>query len=340
MKHTNTALLTIILLSGVTLLAQDGRRPESRGDQKPMSMVAHDQVAVSDVLGAKVRLSPSSAERDEAAAEQRTAKRPDGKVSDLIIGSSSGKATWAIVSVGGLLGIGDKEVAVPASTLKASRNEDGKPVYDLNASEAELKSLPAFDSDVMKKSGLQVALRNAEASWRKVRPEDGRRQPGDASAPRPETGVVDGATSAAQSTAGEAILASQLGGIAVRCSDTKDGKSFGSVEQCYMDLHSGTVTFLVVGSGGVIGIGETDYLVPFRATRVTTIGDDRKPVLAIAKSSSEMEAAPKYGKPEKGVIGDDNARASCKFYGVEHGAGHDGRKDGGSGSEKGGRSGR
>jgi hypothetical protein len=316
MTHTNTILLTFTLLAAAGLPAQEDPRPDARPrDQKQTNFQARDQVALSDVLGAKVRLNASAEERGEAAAEQRAPDRPNGSIDDLVIDAHSGCATWAIVSVGGMLGIGDKEVAVPATALTAARTADEAPVYHLAATEAELKALPAFDKDVLKKSGLDVALRNAETSWNKVRP-GGDRRPVDASGKRRDLGVEgngNGHTGLAQ-----AVLGSQLDGMAVRTSDAKEGKDFGEVESACLDLQSHTVSFLVVGHGGVVGIGETKYLVPFRATRTVLTGDDRKPALTLAKTTAEMESATKYTKPDKAFLADENARASCAFFGVEH----------------------
>ncbi len=339
MKHITPILFTA--LAGATLLtAQEERRPDRTYDrqdpQQHMSVRTH--VAASDVLGAKVRLRANVVDRDETGAAVRDKDRPTGEIKDLVLDTNSGKGTWAIVSVGGLLGIGDREVAVPASALQATRDSDGKPVYDLGATEAELKGLPPFDVSAAKKNGLGAAVRDASAAWQKARPDGSLvKQPADASGTRPDDAGRDQRADSGMGIPAHAVLASQLKGIAVRCSDSRD-KDYASVDECCMDPDDCSVSFLVIGRGGVIGIGETDYLVPFRATRVVLLGDDQKPTLTVAKSTAEMESAPKYQKPESGLLGDDNARTSCQFYGVEPGTkawpkdGKDGtgtRKDGG-----------
>ena len=66
-----------------------------------------------------------------------------GVVTDLIV-DNSGTVTTAVVSVGGLLGVGKKDVAVPFKDLKvASRN--GKDWLVLNQTKDELKAAPAWD---------------------------------------------------------------------------------------------------------------------------------------------------------------------------------------------------
>jgi len=66
-----------------------------------------------------------------------------GDVTDLIIDSNA-KVTAAIVSVGGFIGVGQKDVMIPFDDLKiAERN--GKQWLTLNRTKDELKMLPTFD---------------------------------------------------------------------------------------------------------------------------------------------------------------------------------------------------
>jgi hypothetical protein len=66
-----------------------------------------------------------------------------GDVADLII-DSNGNVTAAIVSVGGFIGVGQKEVMIPFQELKIS-TRDGKDWLTLNRTKDDLKMLPAFD---------------------------------------------------------------------------------------------------------------------------------------------------------------------------------------------------
>jgi sporulation protein YlmC with PRC-barrel domain len=66
-----------------------------------------------------------------------------GVVTDLIIDNGGNVAT-AVVGVGGLLGAGKKEVAVPFKDLKVM-SRDGKDWLVLNQTKEELKAAPAYD---------------------------------------------------------------------------------------------------------------------------------------------------------------------------------------------------
>jgi sporulation protein YlmC with PRC-barrel domain len=66
-----------------------------------------------------------------------------GVVTDLIV-DNSGTVTTAVVSVGGLLGVGKKDVAVPFKSLKVE-SRDGKDWLVLNQTKEDLKMAPAYD---------------------------------------------------------------------------------------------------------------------------------------------------------------------------------------------------
>lgn len=66
-----------------------------------------------------------------------------GSVDDLVMGKG-GAMSYLIVSHGGFLGIGDKQIAVPFDNAKIS--QDGDTVY-INATEESLEKAPSFDRD-------------------------------------------------------------------------------------------------------------------------------------------------------------------------------------------------
>jgi sporulation protein YlmC with PRC-barrel domain len=65
-----------------------------------------------------------------------------GVVSDLIM-DNSGNVTTAVVGVGGFLGAGQKDVAVPFKDLKVV-SRDGKDWLVLDKTKEELKAAPAY----------------------------------------------------------------------------------------------------------------------------------------------------------------------------------------------------
>ncbi|WP_363352408.1 PRC-barrel domain-containing protein [Methylocystis echinoides] len=71
-----------------------------------------------------------------------------GKIEDLLL-DRGGKAQAAIISVGGFLGIGDKEVAVPFEAIRVIE-KGNKSWLEIDASKDALKSAPAVMLDKAK----------------------------------------------------------------------------------------------------------------------------------------------------------------------------------------------
>ncbi|MEO5831692.1 MAG: PRC-barrel domain-containing protein [Rhodanobacter sp.] len=67
-----------------------------------------------------------------------------GDLKDIMIDTSSGKVAYAVLSFGGVLGMGDKLFAVPWESLAV----DGEnKCLVLNASKERLKEAPGFDKE-------------------------------------------------------------------------------------------------------------------------------------------------------------------------------------------------
>jgi sporulation protein YlmC with PRC-barrel domain len=66
-----------------------------------------------------------------------------GNITDLVL-DSDGKVTTAVIGVGGVLGAGQKDVAVPFKDLKIS-SRDGKDWLVLDRTKDDLKNAPAYD---------------------------------------------------------------------------------------------------------------------------------------------------------------------------------------------------
>lgn len=67
-----------------------------------------------------------------------------GEISDVVLGQG-GQADAAVIGVGGFLGIGQKDVAIPFSELQVSKNAEGEiEKITLSATREQLEQAPAF----------------------------------------------------------------------------------------------------------------------------------------------------------------------------------------------------
>lgn len=69
-----------------------------------------------------------------------------GDTNDLLI-DESGKVTTVIIGVGGFLGVGEKNIAIPFDALELSQNKDGGTQLTLNASRGALEQAPSYSYD-------------------------------------------------------------------------------------------------------------------------------------------------------------------------------------------------
>lgn len=64
-----------------------------------------------------------------------------GEIKDLVMDLNSGKVSYAVLAVGGFLGIGEKLIALPPASLRIS---DDKAHLILNADKARIQAAPGF----------------------------------------------------------------------------------------------------------------------------------------------------------------------------------------------------
>lgn len=81
-----------------------------------------------------------------------------GKISNLVF-DKDGRIELVVIGVGGFLGIGEKEVAVPFDAVK-SETTNNKDVFVIDATKDQLKAAPSF------KTLNDQAFRERMAEWR------------------------------------------------------------------------------------------------------------------------------------------------------------------------------
>ncbi len=67
-----------------------------------------------------------------------------GDVKDIMMNPHTGEASYAVLSFGGFLGLGDKYFAVPFEALTLDREDQS---YRLNVDKDRLKDAPGFDKN-------------------------------------------------------------------------------------------------------------------------------------------------------------------------------------------------
>lgn len=110
-----------------TAPATGGSAAMTSGSTAFISEQMQEQWLASNLIGTKVR-----GAGDESV----------GEINDVLL-DRNGNVIGAVIGVGGFLGMGEKDVAVPFNQLQMVRNSDGDRVI-LNKSKDELKNAPTF----------------------------------------------------------------------------------------------------------------------------------------------------------------------------------------------------
>lgn len=130
LKHTYAALAALtVLASGVASAQRPSRDDRADDFAQSVSYATYlkgKDLRASEIVGAKVR----NAEGDSL-----------GEIEELVIPTRDQDDMLVIVSVGGVLDVGDKLVALPYKDLRVS--PDGDTFY-FNRTEEQLKAAPAF----------------------------------------------------------------------------------------------------------------------------------------------------------------------------------------------------
>src|SRR6516165_2625625 len=135
---TTLAALTALMIAVSPLAAQTTSGPLSFADTQ-----SNSEVLGTDFIGTPVNGKDG---------------QPLGKITNLVF-DQEGRIELAVIGVGGFLGIGEKEVAVPFDAVK-SGEANNKQVFVLDATKEELKAAPAY------KTLSGEAFKQRMADWR------------------------------------------------------------------------------------------------------------------------------------------------------------------------------
>jgi sporulation protein YlmC with PRC-barrel domain len=114
-----------------------------------------------------------------------------------------------------------------------------------------------------------------------------------------------------QAKAGSWILDSdRIEGMTVK---SRDGKEVGTISDVMLDTKSGRVAFVVVSSGGVLGVGDRKYVVPWEALSVRQSGDYWEGYFA-KMDAEKLKNAPEY--TDDMISQGYDQRSIYNFYGL------------------------
>ncbi|MEN6617339.1 MAG: PRC-barrel domain-containing protein [Syntrophorhabdus sp.] len=96
---------------------------------------------------------------------RNTAGENLGEIEDIMIDLDTGRIAYAVLSFGGILGMGDKLFAIPWEALQLSQEEH---IFILNVSKEMLEKAPGFDKDNWPDTSDPSWNTNTRDYWRKA----------------------------------------------------------------------------------------------------------------------------------------------------------------------------
>ncbi len=243
-----------------------------------------------------------------------------GDVNDLIV-SEDGSVTNAIIGVGGFLGIGEKNVAVPFDQLKVVESDgDFRLVYA--ATKEQLEAAPQFDRTAYDPSARAAATNasndttmpapgtdltaapSAPVDTMAAAPADATTAPADTMAA--DTMAADSMAPAATTTAdNSAPLSTDVGFTAaatdqVRASTLIGKEVYGSENASIGEISDlvlqkdGDSRVALIDVGGFLGIGEKTVAIPFADLKFSKADANAEPQVNVAMSKDQLEKLPAF----------------------------------------------
>jgi sporulation protein YlmC with PRC-barrel domain len=212
-----------------------------------------------------------------------------GDINNLVV-AEDGSIQAVVIGVGGFLGIGEKNVAVPMDQLTFATAADNTERYVLETTKEALNAAPAFE-------------------WADDEPADTAAAPVDAKAPADETatGAVSSTDNAAAPAATGAmdplkrdgltefdeaqLTAEEL--IGTNVYGTND-EHIGTIGDLALK-DDGSVDAIVIDFGGFLGIGTKPVAVAFEDLSFLADPDNNR-ALVLPITREQMEAAPAFNK--------------------------------------------
>ena len=306
------ALLTVLTGFSATGTALQ-QRPDGSSRSGPGRETPHPeslaQVSLADLERADVLLETSTPEPLGSDRTSGSSEVPKGKVTDIVLFSEDGQIACAALSVGKILGSGERVVLVPATALKITTIEN-QPAYLLRLTKSEVGALPPFDVKKEGAEGLDRAVERARGlssgAGGSAAKDGGQRS-------KESEGPGHARTAAKEASSAAAVpsyfLSSQLIDCPVNASDAE----FGRLHDGAVDPGKNAVGYLLVSRSGAASTGVTMHAVPFSACRLTRIAG--KSSLKLEKTGEELKAAPEYKKPEQGLLTPEQMKSADAFFG-------------------------
>ncbi len=270
------AILLPALAMGVPMAnASDEKRTDPASPERATAVAGHHYLETMPVRGYH---------SDSLVGQEVKSRRSNesvGKVSNLLLDEND-KIVAVVISVGGVLGIGEHDVAIAWDQVERRVDGDETTLW-VNLTEESLKDAPKFSGETRQSRGEQQRSDRADqrADQRDAKPADQR------------TATVRTAEYVETKPA-RGYHSDNLIGQNVKSRSTSN--TIGEVSNLVLD-HDGQVVAVIISVGGLMGIGARDVAISW--DQIERTFDDDEVTLWVNLTEESLKDAPKYSTETK-----------------------------------------
>lgn len=219
-----------------------------------------------------------------------------GTVTDLMMDPQSGRVPYAILSRGGMMGVGAKLYPIPWQAGNYSK--DGRRLV-INLSEDRLSSAPSF----------------ARESWPDLASPNWREKT-DSFYETQGAGGMETRARPSETANKSFVRVSQLKDKNVY---NADGQRIGTIADLVIDTANDDTHYIVLGRGGVMGLGETLHPVPWDAVKY----NPGKQSFTVDATKDKIDNSPGFTRDKWPDMSDPAWKAQVdRYYGVQSSEDH------------------
>jgi sporulation protein YlmC with PRC-barrel domain len=272
MSMSNRIVIGVALLAAMSpAYAQQGK-PDPQGKDKEKGKVEQKVTeappwsvfTAGEIIGAKVT-------NDQG--------EDLGKIDDVAI-YGNGQVAYAVLSYGGVLGVGDKLFAIPWSLLRSKHNEGDRNLrIAVNIDKDRLKGAPGFDKGNWP-TGANCDILNSTDKYYAA----------ECTTAAADSKAMGRAVEASARTPATVIL--RVSNLKGRNVENTTGDKLGDITTAFIDPIYGRVNYVGLSVGGFLGVGDRVVAVPWDAIKVSFT--DNKEMLTLNATKEQLEKAPQY----------------------------------------------
>jgi sporulation protein YlmC with PRC-barrel domain len=285
MKITNTTLIALSLVAATGCMSNRRQEDRAQGGSNPSE-------SASTVAQASAPPQADHPLNDVERADKLIGEEvltsdhlKTGKIDDFVVDQDSGQLLYAVVGIGGVLGVGETRVAVPPAVFTQAKKGE----VQLNIDKRKLTQAPQVTRDIDK--SLKADFLNNVYGYYGQTPSWQR------------TGSAPGASLPA------ARKVSDLDGMKVVNSAHQD---IGKVETIALDVPKGRELYVVISPSTSLNLGNNYYALPPKAVKFSP--DDKTLVAEINRD--KLANAPHFTKDDWSELSDTAwAHKVYQYYG-------------------------